>query len=115
MLSTRGYQVFYKEDIAYPIETEPFDIIVLDIKGVATRFGSNNEGFGFAKEVKMLYPNKIVLCYSGTSDTKIMDQIKEIDDFIYKDRDIDSWASKLDFYIKKYSDVEYQWSVIEKN
>ncbi|MCW5197896.1 hypothetical protein F1Z41_02990 [Clostridium perfringens] len=62
----------------------------------------------------MLYPNKIVLCYSGTSDTKIMDQIKEIDDFIYKDRDIDSWASKLDFYIKKYSDVEYQWSVIEK-
>lgn len=114
LLSTRGYQVYYKSDITYPIETEPFDLIVLDIKGVATKFGSTYGGFGFAKEVKMLYPNKIVICYSGTSDTKIMDKLNEIDDFIYKDTDIDNWANKLDSYIKKYSDINYQWSIIEK-
>lgn len=114
LLKTRGYQVYYKNDVTYTLETEPFDIVILDIKGVAKNFGSTYEGFGFAKEIKKVYSNKIVICYSGTNDTKIMDQLGEIDGFIYKDTDIDIWASRLDSLIKDYSSVEYQWKVIEK-
>lgn len=114
LLKNRGYEVYYKEDISYVLEVEPFDIIVLDIKNVAKRFGSVHEGFGFAKEVKMVYPQKLVLCYSGTSDININEQLDKIDGFVKKDTDVDIWSQKLDGCITKFSDVNHHWGVIEK-
>lgn len=114
-LKNRSYDVYYKKDIRYPIESEPFDIVILDIKGVAKVFGSTYEGLGYAKEVKLRYPNKIVLCYSSSSsDPSFSEQLSSIDGFIQKDTDPDRWADKLDDYIKKYSDINYQWQVIKK-
>lgn len=113
MLNTRGYHMYYKSDINYAEEVEPFDIIILDIKGVAQRFGSAYEGFGFAKEVKKLYPHKIVLCYSGTSNNDINGQLDKIDGYIPKDTDIDQWSARLDAFIKNYSSVDYHWGIIE--
>lgn len=113
LLKNRGYNVYYKEDISYALEVEPFDIVILDIKGVAKKFGSTYEGFGFAKEIKMIYPHKLVLCYSGTSDININEQLGSIDGFIKKDTDIDVWSQKLDSYIKKYCSIDYHWKIIE--
>lgn len=113
ILKNRGYNIYYKQDINSVIEVEPFDITIFDIKGVAKEFASTYEGFGFAKEVKSIYPNKKVICYSGTSDKRIMQEINKIDGFIDKDTDIDVWASRLDSYIKTYSSIDYQWSIIE--
>lgn len=111
-LKTRGYDIYKKNDITYPIETEPFDIVLLDIKGIASKFASPMEGFGFALEIKKRYPQKIVISFSGTSDAKINERLNEINGFIYKDTDIDTWCSRLDGYIKKYCDVNYQWECI---
>lgn len=114
LLNTRGYRMYYKSDINYVEEVEPFDIVILDIKGVAQEYGSTYEGFGFAIEVKKLYPNKIVLCYSGTSDNNINSQLDKIDGYISKDTDIDQWTSRLDSLIRKYSSVDYHWDIINR-
>ena len=114
LLKTRGYDVYYKSDIAYTVEVEPFDIVIIDIKGVAKKFGSPQGGFGFAAEVKRQYQHKVVICYSGTADNSINEQIDKIDGFIKKDTDIDQWSQKLDSYIKLVGNIEYHWKIIDK-
>lgn len=112
VLKTRGYDIYYKSDINYLIETEPFDIILLDIKGIAKKFGSPKQGFGFAINVKEKYPQKIVISFSGTSDVRINEELHKIDGFIMKDTDVDTWCSRLDQYIKNYCDPKNQWNAI---
>lgn len=112
ILKTRGYDIYYKSDINYLIETEPFDIILLDIKGIATKFGSPKEGFGFAMNVKSKYPQKVVISFSGVSDVRINEELHKIDGFITKDTDVDTWCSRLDGFIKDYCDESYQWNAI---
>ena len=112
ILKTRGYDIYYKSDINYLIETEPFDIILLDIKGIAKMFGSPKQGFGFAINVKNKYPQKVVVSFSGTSDIRINEELHKIDGFIMKDTDVDTWCNRLDKYIKDYCDPNYQWNAI---
>lgn len=45
ILKERQYDVYYKSDMNYAVEAEPFEIVVMDIKGVAKRLQSNMEGF----------------------------------------------------------------------
>lgn len=112
ILRNRGYRIYYKEDITYTIETEPFDLILLDINGIADKFASTKQGFGFALEVKKIYPQKIVVSFSGVSDPKINEQLDKIDGYIAKDTDVDMWCIRLDNLIKRYCDPEYQWNAI---
>lgn len=114
ILRERGYKIYYKENISYQIETEPFDIILLDIRGIASVYGSIDEGFGFALDLKKDYPEKVVVSYSGESGRNISERINEIDGFISKDTSADIWCSKLNEYIKRYCTVEYQWDAIAK-
>lgn len=113
-LNQRKYDIYYKKDMNYAIEAEPFDIVILDIKGIAGNLGSNMEGFSLAKEVKKIYPNKKVLCYSSSVRTEIASELEQIDGFIHKDIEIDQWANKLDKLIEEYISFEYQWGVLEK-
>lgn len=115
-LLVRKYNVFYKADMSYAIEAEPFDIIFLDIKGVAKRLQSNMEGFQLAKEIKLKYPLKQVYCYSGTIQPAISEELaqKRIDGFIKKDTEVDKWGEKLDQIIRDYVDADKQWEIIRK-
>lgn len=114
LLIARGYHIYYKKDIEYVEETEPFDIIIFDIKGVGKRLGSPMQGFTFAKEVKLIYQHKLVYCYSGTITKNISEQLNLIDGFIKKDTDIDKWVEKLDSFLQLYADVNYHWNIIKK-
>lgn len=37
VLKERQYDVYYKNDMTYAIEAEPFEIVIMDIRGVAQR------------------------------------------------------------------------------
>ncbi len=114
MLKTREYSVYYKTDIEYIIDAEPYDIVILDIKGVANTFGSTYQGLGYAIEVKKKYPHKIIACYSTIADPKYSQELDKIDGFINKDLDIDRWSDKIDDYIRKYASIDYHWDLIKK-
>lgn len=115
-LRERGYTVFYKNDMMYPIEAEPFDIILMDIKGIATRRKSNMEGFSLAIEIKDDYPLKKVCCYTGSAYKEITEKLaeKNIDAFWFKDIDIDNLCEKLDHLIQEYTDIDARWEIIRK-
>lgn len=113
MLRERKYDIYYKEDISYAIEAEPFDIIVIDIVGIAKAIRSNMEGFAIAREIKNRYPAKQVWCYSGSLvKAEISEKLREIDGYISKDTELDKWAEKLDGIIEKYCSKEYQEEVL---
>lgn len=114
-LQARRYNVFYKDDMTYAVEAEPFDIVFLDIKGVAKRLQSSMEGFQLAKEIKLKYPLKQVYCYSSTTTQSIIAEElaeKKIDGFIMKDTEIDKWCEKLDRIIQDCVNLEKQWEII---
>lgn len=116
VLKERQYDVYYKNDMTYAIEAEPFEIVIMDIRGVAQRLQSSMEGFALACDVKKKYPLKKVCCYSGTTNTEITNQLtdKKIDSFFVKDVDIDKICQKIDQLILDYADYNKQWDVLYK-
>lgn len=116
VLKERQYDVYYKNDMTYAIEAEPFEVVIMDIRGVAQRLQSNMEGFTLACDVKKKYPLKKVCCYSGTTNPEITNQLtdKKIDSFFVKDFDIDKICQKIDQLILDYADYNKQWDVLYK-
>lgn len=113
ILKERKYDIYWKKDITYAVEAEPFDIVVIDIIGIAKTLGSGMGGFTIAKEIKTRYPSKQVWCYSGSViKPEISEKLKEIDGYISKDTDLDKWAEKLDGIINRYCSKEYQEEVL---
>lgn len=114
VLKERQYDVFYKNDMTYSIEAEPFDIFLIDIRGVARRLRSSMEGFALACEIKGKYPLKRVCCYSGSVYEEISEHLadKKIDAFFVKDMDIDKICSKIDNLILDYVNIEKQWEIL---
>jgi hypothetical protein len=113
-LIQRKYDIYYKSDMCYPIEAEPFDIVILDIRGIANNLGSSMEGFALAKDIKKRYPNKQVICFSSTLKAEIAEEIHKLDGFIKKDYTIEKWVDRLDQSIKDYLDINKQWVILEK-
>ncbi len=114
ILKERKYSIFYKNDIDYSIEAEPFDIIILDIRGIAKKMSSSMEGFAMAHEIKKVYPHKKVLCFSGAViESGVAEKLSYIDGYIPKDNSPDQWADKLDEIIKNYVSIEYHQTVLE--
>lgn len=116
ILKERQYDVYYKNDMNYAVEAEPFEIIIMDIKGVAKRLQSSMEGFSLAGEVKQKYPLKRVCCYSGSIHAEISEQLadKKIDAFFPKDMEMDKICEKIDRLILDYVDYKKQWEIIRK-
>lgn len=114
ILKERQYNIFYKKDMTYAVEAEPFDIALVDIKGIATRRKSSMEGFALASEIKQAYPLKKVCCFSGSVHNEISSELanNKIDAFFMKDMEIDKISEKVDILIKDYVDYEKQWDVI---
>lgn len=112
-LKDRMYKIYYKPDIWYAIEAEPFDVVIMDIKGVAKRTSSSMEGFSLATEIKKTYPEKQVYCYSGTvMMNEVAEKLNNIDGYIPKDTDIDKWTEKLDSIILNCVDSDKRWEII---
>lgn len=114
VLKERQYDVYYKNDMTYSIEAEPFDVMMIDIRGVAKRIRSSMEGFALACEIKNKYPLKRVCCYSGSVHSEISEQLadKKIDAFFIKDMDLDKICDKIDNLILDYVNVDKQWEVL---
>lgn len=117
ILGERKYNVYYKSDMNYSIEAEPFEIVIMDIKGVAKRIQSSMEGFALACEIKNKYPLKRVCCYSGsTANSAIAEKLadKKIDAFLVKDMEMDKLCEKIDVLIQDYADYKKQWEILRE-
>lgn len=109
ILRERKYDIYYKKDMTYALEAEPFDIIIIDIKGVGSALGGNMGGFAVAEEIKQRYPAKQVICYSASVVmNEVLSKLVKIDGYISKDTGVDAWCEKLDGIITTYCSRDYQ-------
>lgn len=98
------------DDIPSIESINSYDIVICDIKGIGKKFKSKYEGAHVIKEIKIAFPFKTVLAYSGnTYDTTYNDFFKYADEIVKKDIDLNEWLDTLDRHIKNTINVEAKW------
>lgn len=71
-------------------------IIFLDYVGVGKILTPTLQGIGILKEIKRLYPNKIVIFYSGHAGFNLGDEFKKADDWMPKNSDPYVFLQKIE-------------------
>ena len=90
-----------------------YDIILCDLMGVGEHFDSNIGGASIIKEIKMNFPSKFVVSYTGArSNTVEAQSAKEYADyFIKKDADLSEWSDILDECVDQSVDPYAMWLI----
>lgn len=115
-LSSYGYKIDPIGDIKDIHELEEYGIVLCDIIGVGRYFDKSTQGASIISEIKLNYPEKIVLAYTGAmlnqSSARLAGQ--RADKIIKKDADIEEWITVLDGYCDDVMDPYQVWKKIRK-
>ncbi len=93
-------------------ELSEFNIVLVDVRGVATKINQKEQGLAYAKTLKREFPFIHVLLYTAIQP-KILGDVPDSIPVIYKSIPYDQIALKLDEIRKQISDPKYLWGVIE--
>ena len=98
ILQTYGYKVEQIGDLKSVEEVKNYHLILCDVMGVGRHFGAKAQGATLISEIKKVYPEKIVIAYTGgaAGDPAIQAATERADALIRKDVDGEEWAAKLD-------------------
>lgn len=116
-LRRHDFNTFYLPEVKFFEIVEPFDIVIVDIDGIARDLYEQEQGYGFAKEIKSRYPDKVVIAYSSKPElfAAYAKESKILDDVIPKSEDPSNWVEILDDFIGKLiKDPDYKWEMISK-
>lgn len=95
------------------LENREFDIIILDIQGIADEQLSPNDGLGILEHLKKVNPNQIVIAFSGHSyDLDKVPFWKMADDSLKKPVNIIKCKEVLDKLIEERIRIKYYWEEI---
>jgi DNA-binding response OmpR family regulator len=115
LLQKEGYNVEYwpKIDRLRDLESGEYDIIVLDIYGIASKEVSSNEGLGVLEHIKKVNPAQLVIAYSGQKyDLSQASFWKLADDYLGKPSSLIDCKEKIDELLKKYFTPMHYWDAI---
>lgn len=98
ILQTYGFSVVQIGDLKNVSEVNDYHLILCDVMGVGRHFGAKAQGATLISEIKKVYPEKVVIAYSGgaASDPAVQAATERADALIRKDVDGEEWAAKLD-------------------
>ena len=112
-LSAAGYNLTKKngnEDIKTLDDVYVYDIILCDIKGVGKHFGGTLEGAHLAEQIKIKFPNKIIISYSASMyEITYQKHLEKLDGSYSKGLGVEDWSAILDEHIKNLADPIAQW------
>lgn len=112
-LKQHKYNIVKFDDIDDLTKIEPYDIIICDIKGVGKSFDSKFEGGHLIKEIKLRYPEKILVAYSGSKfDPTFQRFLKYSDTTMSKNADSSEWSDKLDRSAEFFWNPKLRWNRI---
>ena len=93
-----------------PKQYEPFDLILCDIDGVAIEKNDKTQGVSVAKTLKQMYPNKIIVLYSGRRPEEFdREYYKYVDDYFNKSLSATELADKIADLCKIFWDPREAW------
>lgn len=112
MLQNHDYNIKQIPDITDLSAVSEYQIVISDIRGVGSYFGSALEGAHVLKRLKKEYPSKALCAYTGSAYdenvTKALSGIK----IIKKDAGIDEWCDEIDAMIEDVSHPIKVWDKI---
>lgn len=114
-LQDEGYTIEYWPGVQSidRLERGDFDIIVLDIAGVAQKFSPDEDGFGVLQHVKWHNPAQIIVAFSGQSfDLSKQEFFKLADDTMPKPVSALKCRQVLDELIESKMTVRHLWETI---
>ena len=82
-------------------EYQDYDIILCDVEGIGINVDKEKQGLAVAEQIKNVYPEKIVLLYSGKNIESFGEMPKIIDGYLRKQASMSDLAKSLDEYYKK--------------
>lgn len=90
-------------------EYEDYDIILCDIEGIGINVDVDKQGLAVAEQIKDVYPEKVVLLYSGKNVETFGEMPKNLDGYLRKQSSMSELAKSLDAYYKQSIDPIYVW------
>ncbi len=117
LLQKEGYNVQYwpKIEALRDLENGEFDIIVLDIYGVASSEMSTNDGLGILEHLKKHNPAQLVIAYSGQKYDLSQAKFWSLaDDYLGKPSSLISCKEKIDALLKEKFTPQHYWSTAVK-
>jgi hypothetical protein len=113
-LTSYGYKITHLGDIKDVDEIKNFDLILCDIIGVGSSFDNKMQGAALISEIKIAFPEKIVIAYTGASKNNpaAKQALSFADELIKKDDSIERWKDILDKNIAKILNPYEIWERI---
>lgn len=90
-------------------EYQEFDVILCDVEGVGISVDVEKQGLAVAEQIKNVYPDKVVLIYSGKNIETFGEMPKCLDGYLRKQSSMSELANSLDSYYKKSIDPINVW------
>lgn len=90
-------------------EYQDYDIILCDIEGIGINVDVDKQGLAVAEQIKNVYPEKVVLLYSGKNVETFGEMPKIIDGYLRKQSSMSELAKSLDAYYKQSIDPINVW------
>lgn len=118
LLRDNGYTIEWWEKVTSDklerMERGDFDIIILDIKGIADDSVSDSEGIGILKRIKSVNPSQVVVAFSGHSfDLDKTEFWKLADDTLSKPVSIIKAKELIDRLINEKITIINYWEAIK--
>ena len=119
-LNKMGYTQVRIMDAYGAIEdTEPYDVILCDIKGIGEKIDPVRQGIAVALDIKKMHPEKVVIQFSGQKPEEFDSDFKYnnmmIDGFIEKGKSTKDLVDKLDEICDAYWNPIKAWKFAERN
>jgi len=114
LLKKEGYSIDYwpKVENLSKLEEGFFDIIILDIQGVAQNY-SREDGLGILEHIKQRNPSQVVVAFSGQSFDLSKNRFwKMADDSLSKPVDVTKCKRLIDDIIVNKITLSHYWSLV---
>jgi CheY-like chemotaxis protein len=110
-LENLGFAVTKMDDVKHLAEIEHFHVLLVDVLGVGSSFGSEKQGAFLIQQIKQRYPNIIVVAYTASSplNKHFREATTYADAHLPKDADIAEWTATLDAYVLELTDSKRLW------
>jgi len=115
LLQKEGYNIQYwpRVDELRDLESGAFDVIVLDIYGVASKDISTNDGIGVLEHIKKSNPAQLVIAYSGQKyDFSQAAFWKLADDYLGKPSSLIDCKERIDALLKQNFNPLHYWNAV---
>lgn len=79
-------------------EYQEFDVILCDVEGIGVTVDAEKQGLAVAEQIKNVYPEKVILLYSGKNIETFGEMPANLDGYLRKQSSMSELANSIEMY-----------------